>query len=244
MSAPQSIFTYENAKTVKGEKLGYLTAIRYLAPADESGVNVCPNAGACKAVCLYTAGRGIFAQTQAARVLKTWDRVDDRAGHLARASREVVAAAKRADKLGVTLAVRMNGTSDLSADALDLARTHPTVQFYDYTKNVGVMRKYIRGELPANYHLTLSYDSLTVPWSTVETLASERGVRPFGVAVCFAVKRSADLPVEWNGRQVLDGDVHDLRFLDLSAERVWVVGLRAKGAAKRPGLSSFTVAVP
>ena len=31
-----------NAKTVKGQKLGYLTGVLYLAPADLSGHNVCP----------------------------------------------------------------------------------------------------------------------------------------------------------------------------------------------------------
>ena len=34
----------ENAKTVKGQKKGYLTAILYLAPSDLSGFNVCPMA--------------------------------------------------------------------------------------------------------------------------------------------------------------------------------------------------------
>ena len=33
-----------NAKTVKGQKYGYLTAILYLAPSNESGFNVCPQA--------------------------------------------------------------------------------------------------------------------------------------------------------------------------------------------------------
>ena len=247
MSVEQAVFTYENTKTVKGEKLGYLTAIRYLAPADESGVNVCPNAGACKAVCLYTAGRGIFASTQAARVLKTWDRIDDRAGHLARASREIEAAQRRAARLDVKLAVRMNGTSDLSADAIDLARRHPDVRFYDYTKNVGVMRSYIAGQLPPNYHLTLSYDPVTVPWETVRSLDEyQRATHgtPFGVAVCFNTRRSADLPTQWNGWDVEDGDEHDLRFLDQHWGVSWVVGLRAKGAARKPGLSAFTVVLP
>jgi hypothetical protein len=245
MSTEQAVFTYENAKTVKGEKLGWLTAIRYLAPADESGVNVCPNAGACKAVCLYTAGRGIFASTQAARVLKTWERIDDRDGQLDRASREVVAAQKRAAKLNVKLAVRMNGTSDLSADAIDLARRHPDVQFYDYTKNVGVMRRYLRGDLPANYHLTLSYDPVTVPWDVVEELAHTPGPRSFGVAVCFNTRRNAALPSMWNWWRVIDGDEHDLRFLDAPpGTSAWVVGLRAKGAARKPGLSAFTVVLP
>ena len=51
-----------DAKTIKGQKKGYLTGILYLAPADESvssgGFNTCPKASAgCKAGCLFTAGR-------------------------------------------------------------------------------------------------------------------------------------------------------------------------------------------
>ena len=33
-----------NAKTVKGQKYGYMTAVLYLAPSNESGFNVCPMA--------------------------------------------------------------------------------------------------------------------------------------------------------------------------------------------------------
>ena len=62
-----------NAKTVKGQKQGYMTAITYLAPARQSGVmNTCPNASdGCKAACLYTSGRGRMSPIQQARVNKT-----------------------------------------------------------------------------------------------------------------------------------------------------------------------------
>ena len=47
-----------NPKTVKGQKRGYMTAVLYLAPADLSGWNVCPESTAgCRAACLNTAGR-------------------------------------------------------------------------------------------------------------------------------------------------------------------------------------------
>ena len=42
-----------NAKTVKGQKKGYKTAILYLAPSINSGFNVCPQASeGCKKACL------------------------------------------------------------------------------------------------------------------------------------------------------------------------------------------------
>ena len=44
-----------NAKTIKGQKKGYKTAILYLAPHIQSGFNVCPQASkGCSKSCLYT----------------------------------------------------------------------------------------------------------------------------------------------------------------------------------------------
>ena len=46
----------KNAKTIKGQAYGYMTAILYLAPSDLSGFNVCPMASkGCKSACLNTA---------------------------------------------------------------------------------------------------------------------------------------------------------------------------------------------
>ena len=222
----QPVFTYENAKTVKGESLGWVTAIRYLAPSNESGRwNVCPNAGHCASVCLYTAGCGIFASTQAARIRKTVWRMTDKRGHFAAARAEIALAEKRASLAGMRLAVRVNGTSDLPGDAVTLAKALPSVQFYDYTKIISHARAFVEGRLPPNLHVTLSYDSATVPWNVCQPLLA-KGVN---VAVPFAVRESEGLPSCWRGVPVIDGDVHDLRFLDGARG---VVGLRAKGAAK------------
>ena len=74
-----------NAKTVKGQKRGYLTGILYLAPSNESGaINVCPHASAgCRAACLYTAGRGSFGNVKQARINKTLFFADDRKAFVA-----------------------------------------------------------------------------------------------------------------------------------------------------------------
>ncbi len=48
-----------NPKIQKGTKLGYLSFILHLAPADLSGKETCPKRTAgCTAACLNTAGRG------------------------------------------------------------------------------------------------------------------------------------------------------------------------------------------
>ena len=49
------------------------------------------------------------------------------------------------------------------------------------------------------------------------------------VAVVFTTSRSEALPETWNRFPVIDGDLHDCRFLDPTGV---VVGLRAKGVAK------------
>ena len=62
-----------DAKTVKGETLGFLTGILYLAPATTTKWNTCPMAklAQCDVACLNTAGRGAFSSVQQARINKT-----------------------------------------------------------------------------------------------------------------------------------------------------------------------------
>jgi hypothetical protein len=65
------------------------------------------------------------------------------------------------------------------------------------------------------------------------------------VAVVFNVERGHDLPTHWQGYTVIDGDMHDLRFLDKipqgSASPV-IVGLRAKGKAKKDSFGFVQIA--
>src|SRR5258708_2130313 len=61
-----------DAKTIKGEKKGYLTGILYMAPHTlAGGKTLCPfSTPSCRAVCLYTAGRGGMNTVQQARIRK------------------------------------------------------------------------------------------------------------------------------------------------------------------------------
>ena len=73
----------ENPKTIKGQKLKVKTAILYLAPANESGFNMCPMASAgCKAACLFTAGRGQMSNVRQGRINKTIWFMKDRTSFL------------------------------------------------------------------------------------------------------------------------------------------------------------------
>ena len=79
-----------NAKTVKGQKYGYLTAILYLAPSNESGFNVCPMASkGCKKACLYTAGHGAFDNVKQGRINKTRWYIQERETFLNQIRKEI-----------------------------------------------------------------------------------------------------------------------------------------------------------
>jgi hypothetical protein len=96
-----------------------------------------------------------------------------------------------------------------------LSREFPEVCFYDYTK---LPRPYLRTR--PNYSITFSYSGHNLRESLD---ALEHGIN---VAVVFNVRKGLPLPAVWNGFPVIDGDKHDLRFLD----RIGViVGLRPKG---------------
>lgn len=221
-----------NAKTPKGESLGWLTGVLYLAPAYESSVmNVCPKSTAgCRASCLYTAGLAqVFPKIIQARVRKTQWLARDRAGFLDVLRSDIAKLVRKADKHGLKPAVRLNGTSDLPWLGMEMAREFPDVQMYDYTK----IPKPWKRTLP-NYHLTFSLSENNLPDAMD---AIRHGIN---VAVVFDTKKGMPLPETWNGIRVVDGDRHDLRFLDGKDKgrrrkpvKPVIVGVRAKGKAKK-----------
>lgn len=236
----QSLLTIGNPKTLKGEARGYLTAVLHLAPADSAGLGtVCPMATAgCKAACLNTAGRGgIFKAgestnaIQQARIRRTRAYFADPAAFTAQLIADVERHVAKAKRMGLTPAIRINGTSDLPALAATVAAAFPSVQFYDYTKLPQPWKR--NGGRHGNYHLTFS---LSESNGVDAMTAIERG--GVNVAVVFSTKRGQPLPATWYGFPVVDGDLSDLRFLDPTRS---IVGLRAKGRARRD-TSGFVVA--
>jgi|ERR1039458_377260 hypothetical protein len=212
----------KDAKTPKGEKLGYLTGIMYLAPASSSKVtNVCPMSTAgCRKACLNTAGMaGIFPQILKGRTNKTKFMVKNPKAFRDSLRYDINKLVVKAERKNMIPAVRLNGTSDLPKLAIQLANEFPTVQFYDYTK---IPKPYNR-TLP-NYYVTFSLSESNL----LEALdVLKHGMN---VAVVFNRIKGEPLPNDWHGFKVVDGDISDLRFLD---EQGVVVGLRAKGKAKK-----------
>jgi len=147
----------------------------------------------------------------------------DPQGFTAQLDREIARLKAKGARVRMTPTVRLNGTSDLAWENRGLMARHPEVQFYDYTKSVARMRRYLSNRMPRNYHLTFSRSET----NEADTLSILRDGGT--VAAVFSTKRGRPLPLQWRGFPVLDGDRSDLRFLD---PRGFVVGLRAKGKAR------------
>ena len=206
-----------NPKIQKGTKLGYLSYILHLAPADLSGKETCPKRTAgCTAACLNTAGRGgMFKKgentnmIQKARIRKTKMYFEQREEFLTVLEADIRKAIKFAEKQGLIPVFRLNGTSDLPVEKWGIIQKFPTVQFYDYTKVLGRKVK----DLP-NYHLTFSKADGNDA-DVAEALLQGMSV----VAVYDAIPEG-----------VPSADETDLRFLDPKGV---MLGLKAKGRAKK-----------
>ncbi len=213
----------ENAKTIKGQKRNWYTGILYLAPAKESGYNVCPYASkGCSTACLYTSGHGRYQKTQTSRINKTILLMENKVDFIAKLEKEISFAILRAKKYGMKLAIRFNGTSDLPVEKWGIFEKFPKIKFYDYTKNPFKMEKYLAGEFPKNYHVTFSLSENNKGYADV--ILAKGG----NVAVVFNTREPKEFPKTYWGYKVINGDRDDLRFLD--GKNV-IVGLKMKGRA-------------
>lgn len=211
-----------DVKTIKGEKLGILTGILYLAPANISGYEVCPmRTEGCTEACLYTAGMGKFNNVKTARIKKTKMFFENRDEFLKILRDDIKSLIKKADKANMIPAVRLNGTSDIDWTRFDIMDQFPDVQFYDYTKVLSRLSK----SIPDNYHLTFSKSEINI-----DACKSALNLG-FNVAVVFSTKKGQLLPTSYIGYPVISGDETDVRFKDPKGG--FIIGLIAKGDAKK-----------
>tara|TARA_R110002111_G_scaffold140123_5_gene206073 strand:+ start:213 stop:1040 length:828 start_codon:yes stop_codon:yes gene_type:complete len=224
---PKNLLSTQNSKTVKGEKFGYTTYIMYLAPHKQNskGINLCAKASkGCAEACLFKSGAARFDQVQQGKMNKTEYFLGDMKGFMNQLYDEIttivakhkeVEGDKKLSFNGSVLrhknfAIRLNGTSDFPfenlkvKDGKNIFELFPDVQFYDYTK----LDKRFNKVQSRNYHLTFSRseDNHT---ETVDLLN-----RGYNVAVVFGIKNESELPNEYLGYKVVNGDESDLRFLD------------------------------
>ena len=225
-----------NAKTIKGQKQGFMTGILYLAPYNLSGVNLCPMAekAQCHISCLNTAGRGAFNSIQRARLNKTQYFNNNRQEFMLELIKDINALIRKAKREDFIPIVRLNGTSDIRFENIKfnydgklttIFEVFPDIQFYDYTKISN------RKNIPSNYDLTYSYSGIASYKKYVQ-IAINAGMR---IATVF--RNRSDIPDTFLNMRVVDGDNSDLRHLDA---RGVVVALYAKGKA-RNDMSGFVV---
>lgn len=201
-------------KLVKSLERNVMTYGVYLAPGNLSGYQVCPNSDNCCKYCLNGSGRNkieLLTYTgggpiQKSRIKKTKLFFEDRPAFMQLLVHEINQARKKAEKAGMTLAVRLNCTSDINPeefklDDKNILQLYPDIQFYDYTKvfsHVTLLDKY------SNYDLTFSFSGEN--WTDCEQVL-KKGYR---VAVVF----EDTLPKAFKDYPVIDANGYDARFLD------------------------------
>ena len=215
-----------DAKTIKGNDSGYLTAIMYMTPYKTLGHNLCPMAetAGCLEGCLNTAGRGSMNSVQKGRARKAQWFIKDRAGFMAQLVKDLTRFQNYCERRDLKPAIRLNGTTDIRWELIKInGKTifdlFPNITFYDYTKIAN------RRNLPNNYHLTFSYSATNATYLNQVDIAKANGLN---IAVVFRNKEN--IPSEFIGLPTIDGDKTDLRFLDPKQS---IVALYAKGKARK-----------
>jgi hypothetical protein len=221
-----------NAKTIKGEKYGIKTAILYLMPAMQSGVQLCAMAATagCEKGCLFKAGRGAMSNVMLSRLRKTLYFNQYREQFMLQLQNELIRERAKAKRKGYKLIVRLNGTSDIRFENIpvsgypNIMQAVPDIQFYDYTKLSN------RKNVPANYDLTFSYSGVS-DYAPYVAKAVAKGDR---IAVVFRNRAIVEAMLAngetFLGLPIVDGDNSDIRHLEPKGV---IVALYAKGPARR-----------
>lgn len=223
---------HTNAKTKKNE---LKTFILYLAPYNQNaaGVNLCPNASkGCALACLWGAGRGAFNSVQNARINKTNFYIYNKALFIKKLAGEIIKETAKAKKKREKIAFRLNGTSDQDFiyllkkyAGLDIADLAPVSVFYDYTKILGKAKKYIN-------HL-----NYVVTYSRAEDNEAE-ALEALSLGANVSAVFSDQLPDQYKGFKVVDGDASDLVMLNNTGV---ILGLRAKGRKAKEDKTGFII---
>ena len=226
----------KNAKLEKGNKYEYYNIGLQLAPSYISGFNVCPNASInCGMSCLNETGHGArhminknnIHMVLKARIIRTILFFEYRTQFKNRLIQEINLHKNKVNKLkNVKLCIRLNVLSDIKHEKInkDILEMFKDIQFYDYTKILNRNIKHLN-----NYHLTISRNELN------KDIIKDM---PHNKAYVFNVKRNDKLPEYYENKKVIDGDLHDLRFLD---NKNVIVGLRYKGNNKDLNNNKFVI---
>lgn len=225
--------TNSSAKIAKNGKVHNVdTYIIYLSPASTSGYNVCQHSThECRLGCLATSGRAKMDIASGknviinSRIKKTKLFFEHNEFFMRWMFAEIESAKKTAAKKGHGFSTRLNGTSDIDftnykVDGLTVYEKFADVQHYDYTKDANKITQ----PQAENYHITFSYSGRN------KAMAMYYLKKGGNVAVVFNAKNESEIPSEWNGFPVINGDESDVRYKDGNGK---VVGLKFKEIADK-----------
>lgn len=217
------LFCLTSTKASKAIKYDHLNGIQYLLHANtglNDGIkNMCAFASkGCSSMCFGGVKRQAMDSVWEAKKNRSLLLQNDKDLYLQFYVDQVIKLKNKSIRENKKLVLRLNGTSDKDFVKMGLYNIFPDIQFCEYTKNPILVKKYLNDELPSNLHLTLSRSEINHKFC-IECL--ESGL--INVAIPFA----GDKPKEWMGFPVIDGDEHDLRYLDPS-DLGYVVALEFK----------------
>ena len=233
----------QNSKLDKGNKYDFLNLGIQFAPSFISGFNVCSNASIeCGMKCINFTGLGSkhmlnknnIHMVLKARLIRTIIYFEYKEQFKKRVIKEINLYRNKVKKLNdnnvndkeIKICIRLNVFSDIKWEKTfkEIFNTFNDLQFYDYTKILNRNIKHLN-----NYHLTISRNEINK--DVIKDIPNNK-------AYVFNIKRNDKMIEYYEDKKVIDGDLHDLRFLD---NKNVIVGLRYKGNDKDLNNNKFVI---
>jgi len=223
-----------NPKLEKSNKYEVLTKGLALAPSFISEYNTCNFASlGCGLGCLNFSGHGQEHMLHngkhnvlIARIIRTILYYEYREQFLKQLHKEIKTFSNYVHNQNIKnntkliCGIRLNVLSDILWEKIDITlfNDNTNITFYDYTKNPNRNVSHI-----PNYSLTFSRNEMN------DLYCEQAFNNNMNVAIVFDIKKGYTIPKTFRNKNVLDGDLHDARFLDNNNH---YVGLRKKGNKK------------
>jgi len=212
-----------STKTSKGIKLKINTAILYMQPADKVATKtLCAGADlfGCKPDCLISSGQLGMTQAQKAVTKRTLCYLLEPTRFADTLRAEIFL---HSANYGDTLAVRLNGTTDI--DFSNFIETMPSIRFYDYTK----VYFRVKSNKLDNYDLTFSGSANNTKTMAMTARAIKSGFKTVLAVNTAETKGEYKMPDKLDLIPLINMDDTDARFLDPEGS---VGVLKRKGSNK------------
>lgn len=150
-----AIFT-QNSDLRKTGIYGWTLPAHWVTLGNGDRFNTCPNAGACAGFCYAKTGTFKFSNVLKAHIEKLEKVLYDRETWLTEIYTEL------AKKKYKGKYIRIHDAGDFfsiayAQDWLNIAKDHPHTTFYTYTKEVGMFKYQLDGQVPSNFIVIYSF---------------------------------------------------------------------------------------